>query len=184
MMSDFSETYRLAREGDRDAFESIVEDLRERLLRFIDRRMGAQVRRKSEPADIYQNVVLTLLDRLSRYPGDLGEDELRGYVFQIAKWKIADVMKKGTREGGESLLPPGEVPLPADSVGPITRADERRWTQEQIASLADKYAIVLRHYYVEGASVVQISKSLGLSEDAVKQRLSRGRNQLKERLGP
>lgn len=177
----FKDHYAAARAGDEAAFARIVSRFRDRLERFIDRRMGAQVRRRCEPDDIFQNVMLTLLGRISGYPGDLDEDELRAYAFQIAKWKIADVLKRGDREGGESVLPSAELPAGAPSEGPVTLNDERRWTREEIATLPDTFADVMRLYYVEGKSASQIATDLELSLDNVKQRLSRGRARLRDR---
>jgi RNA polymerase sigma-70 factor, ECF subfamily len=179
--TEFQELYGAARAGDERAFAEIVAQFRERLARFIERRMGAQVRRRCEPDDIFQNVMLTLLARIAGYPEDLGEDELRAYAFQIAKWKIADVMKRGDREGGESVLPSAELPAGVASEGPVTLNDERRWTRVEIDSLPENFAAVMRLYYVEGCSAAEIASTLDLSMDNVKQRLSRGRAKLRER---
>ena len=181
--AEFAELYASARAGDERAFAAIVARFRDRLQRFIERRMGAQVRRRCEPDDIFQNVMLTLLGRIAGYPEGLDEDELRAYAFQIAKWKIADVLKRGDREGGESVLPSGDLPARAPSEGPVTVNDERRWTRDEIAALPDNFATVMRLYYVDGRSAAEIAQELGLSVDNVKQRLSRGRSRLKERWG-
>lgn len=181
-VSPFADEYRRARAGDGAAFAALVARYQERLHAFVSRRMGAQARRRSEPDDVLQAVVLTLWERLASYPEDLEEDELRAYVLQIAKWRIADLMKR-RREGGESQMPreaPARAPTDA---GPVTRADERAWTREQIARLEPKYAEVLKRFHVEGESVAQIAHALGLGIDAVKQRLVRGRARLRERMG-
>ncbi|MEZ6197697.1 MAG: sigma-70 family RNA polymerase sigma factor [Planctomycetota bacterium] len=181
---DFGQLYRRARAGDEGAFAALVAAFRERLDRFIERRMGAQVRRRCEPDDIFQNVMLTLVDRLPSYPEDLAEDELRAYAFQIAKWRIADVLKRGMREGGESVLPAEDVVAVRSGDGPVTVADERRWTREEIETLPGSYARVMRRFYVDGTPIAEIAEELGLSVDNVKQRLARGRQRLRERWSP
>ena len=115
--SHFKDIYRRAREGDLDARDEIVLLYRDRLARFIDRHAGAEVRRRAEPDDIFQTTVLTLLDRLPTFPEDLESDELCAYVLQLARWRVADVLKKKDREVGESQLPESPA-APRD-----TRAD-------------------------------------------------------------
>lgn len=51
-----------------------------------------------------------------------------------------------------------------------------------LAALDDDLRAVLRRHYGESRSIRSIARELGLSEDAVKKRLSRGRQQLRERL--
>ena len=51
-----------------------------------------------------------------------------------------------------------------------------------IFALPEKYRTVFVLHYLEQISVADIAKSLGLSASAVKMRLSRGRDILKEKL--
>ena len=184
MMDDerFSEVYARAREGDALAQDDIVRLYRDRLMRFIERHAGAEVRRRAEPDDLFQTTILTLLDRLAGFPDDLESDELCAYVLQIARWKIADVLKKKDREVGESQLP--ETPAaPRDTRGgPVTRSDDKRWTQEQIAELPETYSLPMRLFYVEGLSIAEIASRMDIKPNLVKQRLARGRDMLRDRL--
>lgn len=52
-----------------------------------------------------------------------------------------------------------------------------------VMSVAPKYRIVIHLHYYMGYSVLEISKILGISSSAVKMRLKRGREMLKEKLG-
>jgi len=53
---------------------------------------------------------------------------------------------------------------------------------QAIFELADRYRIVMILHYLEGYPVKEVAKLCGISQSAVKMRLSRGREQLKERL--
>ena len=48
-----------------------------------------------------------------------------------------------------------------------------------LASLDEKLRICVLLYYIEGFSVREVSRILGISENAVKARLMRGRKRLK-----
>ena len=52
--------------------------------------------------------------------------------------------------------------------------------KEMLQSLDEKYRIVLLLYYGEGFSIKEIAQILELTESAIKSRLSRGREQVKQ----
>ena len=54
--------------------------------------------------------------------------------------------------------------------------------KEVLMALDEKYRVVVLLYYIEGLSTVDISKVLGLSESAVRSRLSRARKRLEQEL--
>ena len=177
---EFVDTYKAARSGDKAAQADLVEEYRPRLQRYIERHMGAQVRRRVEPEDVYQAAVLTFLYRLGRFPEDLVEDELLAFALQITKWRIADVLKGGSREKGESVMPGADIEDDQPTTGPVTRRDDRGWTREKIKNLPERYSGVLHCYYVEGKSMHEIATEFGIAADLVRQRLARGRRMLKE----
>ena len=53
-----------------------------------------------------------------------------------------------------------------------------------IFALPEKYRSVFVLHYLEELSVADVAKGLGLSQSAVKMRLARGRELLKEKLDP
>ena len=42
--------------------------------------------------DLRQSVMMTFLERISTFPEKLNESELKGYLFQLAKWDVADAV--------------------------------------------------------------------------------------------
>ena len=53
---------------------------------------------------------------------------------------------------------------------------------QALFELTDRYRIVMILHYLEGYPVKEVARLCGISQSAVKMRLSRGREQLKERL--
>ena len=53
---------------------------------------------------------------------------------------------------------------------------------KEVLSLPSKYKTVLLLYYIEGYRLKEISRILGISESAVKKRLQRGKEALKQKL--
>ena len=66
---------------------------------------------------------------------------------------------------------PPEIPV-------MEEAYENAEWKEVLRALDEKYRVTVLLYYVEGFSTVDISKILGVSESAVRSRLSRARKQL------
>jgi RNA polymerase sigma factor (sigma-70 family) len=64
----------------------------------------------------------------------------------------------------------------------IARADSERIVRDALARVPEKYREVLVLYYRDNQSIRDVAETLGISEDAVTQRLSRGRRYLAEGL--
>lgn len=72
------------------------------------------------------------------------------------------------------------VPFDDDSVQPIQLYDQDMYLLEDINKLKDKYKAVFELFYLKDLKVSQISRILNISEAAVKTRLKRAREHLKE----
>ena len=59
---------------------------------------------------------------------------------------------------------------------------EERGVLEQVAALPEKLRTVIHLHYYEGYSVREIAEVLGVTVSAVKMRMKRGRDALRERL--
>jgi RNA polymerase sigma factor (sigma-70 family) len=118
-----------------------------------------------------------------RYRFVAGRGSFSDWATKIALNKIHEYFR-GCRIRREVALP-GTSQSHQASLG----QDEALVAQEDAAMLALSFAAldedlraVLRRYYGGSRSIRSIARELGLSEDAVKKRLSRGRQQLRERL--
>ena len=74
---------------------------------------------------------------------------------------------------------------PIDDMTDLATEDEvSQGVFEALSRLSEKYRTVILLHHLEGFSIDEISKALSLSKSAVKMRLSRGRELLKERIDP
>lgn len=106
---------------------------------------------------------------------------LRAWLAQIARNAALGQLR---RQRGENVLDE-ELAI----VDPGPRPDEAAATQEEaalvrnsLAQLPETYRMPLILFYREGQSVSAAASALGISEDALKQRLARGREMLRERI--
>src|SRR5690348_14039703 len=105
---------------------------------------------------------------------------LRPWLAQIARNAALAQLRR--RHPHESL---DDVTLPDPSTSPDEAAaheDETALVRSFLARLPETYRSPLVLYYREGQSIHAVAETLGISEDAAKQRLARGRDMLRERM--
>ena len=108
-------------------------------------------------------------------------ESLRAWLAQIARNAALGQMRRtrGHDELSDDLILLDESPTP-DQV--TANREEAALVQAALAKLPETYRSPLVLYYREGKSVRAVAETLGLSEDAVKQRLARGRELIQERM--
>lgn len=113
---------------------------------------------------------------------DLQEpDRLRPWLAQIARNAALGYLRR--QKPGEPL--DEYQSLPDDSPAPDSIAaseEEAALVREALEKLPENFRLPLILYYREGQSVRAVAETLCLSEDAVKQRLARGREMLRDRV--
>ncbi len=109
-------------------------------------------------------------------------EQLRSWLCGIARNLSNNHLRHRNRHHEREQL--GDVP---DTSGAIDEAESKVVAQEEQAlvwstleSIDETYREPLVLYYREGATVAEISATLGISHDAAKQRLSRGRALLRD----
>lgn len=109
-------------------------------------------------------------------------EQLRGWLCGIARNLSNNHLRQSNRHYEREQL--GDVP---DTSGATDEAESKVVAQEEqalvwstLASIDETYREPLVLYYREGATVAEISATLGISHDAAKQRLSRGRALLRD----
>jgi RNA polymerase sigma factor (sigma-70 family) len=108
-------------------------------------------------------------------------ERLRGWLAQIARNAALGQLRR-TR-GHESLE--DALTLPDKSPAPDEWAaseEEAAMVRASLAKLPETYRLPLVLFYRDGQSVQVVAETLGISEDAVKQRLARGREMLRDRM--
>jgi RNA polymerase sigma factor (sigma-70 family) len=128
--------------------------------------------------DVGQEAFLTAWRKIH----ELREPErLRAWLGQIARNAALGQIRR--RRGHESL---DEAMLVTDdSANPAEATasrEEAAMVRDSLAKLPETYRLPLVLYYCDGKSVRSVAETLALSEDAVKQRLARGREMLQERM--
>src|SRR5437879_3513426 len=165
--------------GDRDAFGWIVARYQSLLCSLAYSATGSL----SQSEDLAQETFVTAWKQLA----DLREPEkLRWWLCRISRNLTCDALRKQGREPIHKAEPLEEVeesaaaePLPSDYT--ISREEEAiLW--RSIERIPESYREPLVLFYREHQSVENVAAALDLSEDAVKQRLSRGRKLLHEQV--
>lgn len=163
--------------GDREAFGQIVE----RYQRLLCSLAYSAVGDISESEDVAQEAFITAWQKLS----DLKDPtKLRPWLCGIARFKASRSRRKGAREpvrGADDLDALNEHSDDETSVPDNTiREEEQAILWHSLEQIPANYREPLVLYYREHQSIEHVAVELDMTEDAVKQRLSRGRKMLKE----
>jgi RNA polymerase sigma-70 factor (ECF subfamily) len=187
------------RGGDAQALGELLERQRRPLLAYIERNLGAALRRKVEPQDILQETAVHALRALPE--ADLGRRDPFGWLCQIAEQRIIDAHRKFI--GSQKRAADREVALEAPA-GPggqgglidllvasmttpsqaLLRDQRERRLQQALSSLPEEHRQALRLRYVEGLPSKEIARRLGKSDGAVRVLLTRSLHRLQKLLGP
>src|SRR5581483_5367160 len=108
-------------------------------------------------------------------------ERLRAWLGQIARNAALGQLrrKKGHETLDEDLPVADSAPTPDE----IAATDEEAaLVRDSLKKLPEDYRLPLVLYYREGQSVRAVAETLGISEDAAKQRLARGRELCRDRI--
>ena len=167
------------RGGDRDAFAQIVERYQRLLCSLAYSATGSLV----ESEDVAQEAFVEAWRRLHtlREP-----EKLRPWLCCILRFKIGRLHRSAAQEPvrqAEPLEAADEMPsddLPAADL--TINREEQALLWSALERVPELYREPLVLYYREHRSVEHVAAALELSEDAVKQRLARGRKILQEQM--
>jgi RNA polymerase sigma factor (sigma-70 family) len=159
-----------SRKRDAEAFGELVE--RHQRLVF-----GVALARCGDPAlaeDVAQEAFVTAWHDLDRLRDDA---RVGTWVAGIARNIAASAARTRARRSAPLALELAPVPTPEDAA--LAR-EERELLACALRDVPKAHREVLVLYYLEGHSVGRIAELLGITEDLVHQRLSRGRRALRE----
>ncbi len=163
-----------ARQGDKKAFVEIVVRHQAMVCGIALSILGDF----AASEDAGQEAFLTAWRKL----GDLREpDRLKSWLAQIARNAALGQFRR--KHGHEPL--PDEIDIADESPAPDEAAaseEENALVRQSLAKLPETYRLALILFYREGNSVKAVAEALDISEDAVKQRLARGRELLRDRM--
>jgi len=165
--------------GDRPAFGKIVTRYQRLLCSLAYSSLG----NLSESEDVAQEAFVEAWNKL----GSLREPEkLKSWLCGILRFKISHhhrrEARQPTRRAGELNEADGLESGDEAIVDVVMKQEEQTLLWQALETVPETYRQTLILYYREHRSVEHVADELDLSEDAVKQRLSRGRKLLEEKM--
>ena len=165
----------LASEGDEAAFRRLVEVSANTVCAIA----LAICRNVQASEDVAQEVFLAAWGNLRQLRNP---SSFLPWLRQVTRNQAHLWRRKHAREiGDEDILAAANDGRPSQ-VDSVLADEERRVLREALEQLPDETREVLVLYYREESSAKQVGLLLGLSEEAVRQRLSRGRALLREQM--
>jgi RNA polymerase sigma factor (sigma-70 family) len=163
----------LAMEGDRGAYERIVE----RSASTVCSIALAIVRNVEASEDVAQEVYLALWRGLRslRNPASF-----LPWMRQVTRNQANEWLRTHVRERSDDSVLQAAIDPSAPADHKLIESEQRRVLAEVLDELGDEEREIVLLYYREGSSNRQVALLLGISEDAAKQRLSRARTKLRE----
>jgi RNA polymerase sigma factor (sigma-70 family) len=177
-VQDDSELVASARRGDARAFARIVERYQSLVCAIAYSGTGDLALSQ----DVAQDTFLAAWKGLQSL-NDPGR--LRGWLAGIARNLMQNARRGRARERSAEAPLEAAASVPAPSAGPLEQvvdAQEQALLWSALSAVPDTYREPLVLFYREGQSIRAVAEGLELSEDAVKQRLSRGRQMLKDQI--
>ncbi|MBM3821787.1 MAG: sigma-70 family RNA polymerase sigma factor [Verrucomicrobia bacterium] len=172
------ELWERSRGGDREAFGRIVERYQSLLCSVAFSSCGSLARSE----DLAQEAFLAAW----RQVDELREpSKIRSWLCGIVRHLAASAARRDHRRGGSPLpLEAAEdsASLDADPSASAISREEEQLLWRSLEELPEPYREPLVLFYRQGQSVAAVADALEISEDAVKQRLSRGRAMLRQEL--
>jgi RNA polymerase sigma factor (sigma-70 family) len=168
--------WRLSCDGDREAFTRIVERYQSLICALAYSRCGAL----GTSEDMAQETFITAWHRLK----ELREpSKLRPWLCGILRNIAANAARRDLRRGGEPeslAAAAAQLYVEDDPAAQTITREEETLLWRTLAGMPEAYREPLVLFYREEQSVAEVAKQLDLTEDTVKQRLSRGRAMLRE----
>lgn len=125
------------------------------------------------PHDVQDILQETLLRYMEKSPAFSDEEHRKAWLLRVTSNLCKDLLRFHKRHAY----------LCMDELADICSSQEEEETLKELLILPSKYKAVLLLHYVEGYQLKEIAGILGISENAVKKRLQRGKDALKQKRG-
>ncbi|MCK6472213.1 MAG: sigma-70 family RNA polymerase sigma factor [Planctomycetes bacterium] len=169
-----------ANRGDRAALEALLE----RHAAVAARAAHAVLGRPDEALDAAQAALLRVARGFEA--GQWSGGSVRAWVAACAHAAAVDAVRASSSRRRMEERVAGEAAVSGESAPPpevlAEREETRAVLRQELARLPDATSQALALHHLQGLTVAQVAEHLGLSVDACKQRLHRGREELRERL--
>lgn len=158
-----------------EEFERLYEEHAEGLLAFLEYRTGNIELAKDVVADTFERVLRT------RFRFDPRKSSQKTWLYSIALNVLRD---HGRRRGAEARAYERVSGAQHEWDDEADQIDARDAVRRVLATLPDEEREAVSMFYGADLSVDEIAKIAGVSAGAVKQRLYRARERMRESLGP
>ena len=148
---------------DQERFQQVYDAYGPSLYRFC----LLQMKNPADAEDVLQEV---FCKRLYQAPDFATPEHERRWLFRVALNQCRDEWKRRCR-----------TELPLEAARHMSLTPEELGLLEQVAALPEKLRTVIHLHYYEGYDLREIAQLLGVTVSAVKMRMKRGREALRER---
>ncbi|MFI5181483.1 MAG: RNA polymerase sigma factor [Thermoanaerobaculia bacterium] len=162
------------RRGEPEGATELFRRYSEPILRYADRLLGS----RAEAEDVTQEVFLKAIVRVEQYDG---RAPVASWLFAIAANACRDRLRKSGRRASVPLESVAEPTSPGPSPDRVlVESERRRLVRRALAALSDEQreALVLARFH--GMPYIEIARTLEISEGAVKTRIFRAMEKLKD----
>lgn len=174
-------------EGLRAREEKAVEEFLERYKSLIHHCIGQFTQDAAHRDDLYQDLVIHVLDRLDRGAFDPEKGSFGTWLYRVAWCRCVDLRRRESSRRRPKLTPVGEDlperidegPSPAEVAGGQELSDVVRTAMGGLEK-GERQLLELR--FVEGMTILDAGKALGLSLEQAKYRLRRATVSLRKQL--
>lgn len=171
---------RRLQDRDKPAWNAVCSEYSRDLFGFVVRLVGFE---QSVAGDIVQEVWLESLKRIQHF--DPGRGEFRGWLFEIARRRVAAFWRKQSTapcyEDVHDGLAMDPQLLPTEV---LDRLDRSAIVRAALLAMAPERSRVLTYKYLDDHTVAEIAAKEGKSVKAIESLLTRARDELREMLGP
>ncbi len=177
----------LSKQGDREAFNRLVERYSTQIYNFAYRMTNS----REDAEDIYQNAFIHAFRGIKSFRADAA---FSTWLYRIVRNAYLDEQKRRRARPHTSLEDyietedgafTREVVDDAPSLDEVVQTNERRRViQRAIAQLPERQREILVLYEMHGFSYEEIAGILEINVGTVKSRLNRARTSLRDRLSP
>nr|WP_246149740.1 sigma-70 family RNA polymerase sigma factor [Tritonibacter litoralis] len=159
---------------DRQAFASLFDHFAPRLKGFVIR-SGLPA---AQAEEVVQDVMLTLWHKAAQF--DPHRAQVSAWIYQIARNRQIDLMRRGNRPVPEELAEDPEAEPDASQI--LALEQEAQHLKSALRRLKDEQRDVIEKAYLGELSHQQISDQTGLPLGTIKSRIRLGLNRLRHEL--
>lgn len=124
------------------------------------------------PHDAQDVLQETLIKYMEKSPDFQDENHEKAWLLKVTANLCRDFLRFHKRHTYVSI----------DELEPVCSKPQQQEILKEVLSLPPKFKAVLLLHYIEGYQLKEIAGILGISENAVKKRLQRGKEALKQKL--